>query len=579
MDRKWLVSRTNPEYVDYVSRVSSVSRPFAQVLINRGIKTPDQLDAFLNPRRALLSDPMDLPNLADALERIRTARDCGERVLVHGDYDADGTTAAAIMVEGLRHLGIESHYFIPNRDTHGYGFGARGIEYARQIGASLIITVDCGISSFEACAASKNLDIDVIITDHHEPVRRLAGEYPLSPDETSFVIPEAVAIVNPRLMTGASVLKDLSGAGVAFSVVRALLGTDSDDIVPFFDLAALGTAADVVPVFGDNRIMIKEGLRLIHAGQRPGLRALKEVSGIRSDSLRMASLYYAMIPRINAAGRIADATDVVTLMTTRSWPEAERIALQLNQLNLQRQQIEESVHQDALQNLQRIDVDRCGVIVLASEGWHQGVLGIVASRIAETYHKPTFILTIDHGVAKGSARSIPAFDICRGLSECRDLLIRFGGHRQAAGLSLSSDMIGDFTRTISEIARKTLSEDDFAPALCLDATMTIADVTMELTGEIARLEPFGFKNEEPLFGAKHLEVVEPRVVGNNHVKMHLRQHGRRLNAIGFDLGGEVESLSRPSRIDAAFCPMINEWNGSRYLQLNLKAFRPSLEPS
>lgn len=578
MHRKWLLNKTNPAYVDYVSRVASVSRPFAQVLIGRGIKTPELLDTFLNPRTSLLSDPMDLPDLGKALERIRAARDRSETVLVHGDYDADGTSATAIMVEGLKQLGIRTRYFIPNRETHGYGFGMHGIECARRAGASLIITVDCGISSFEACAVAKERNMDVIITDHHEPVRPHTGDPSASPEQMPFVIPGALAVVNPRLMTGTSALRDLSGAGVAFSVVRALLGSDSDEIIPFFDLAALGTAADVVPVFGDNRIIIKEGMRLIYSGQRPGIRALKEVSGIRNDSHRTAPLSFSMIPRINAAGRIADASVVVTLLTTESQAEADEIALRLNQLNLQRQQIEESVCRDALRLLERIDVERCNAVVLAAEGWHPGVLGIVASRIAEKHYKPTFVLAIDNGIAKGSARSIPPFDICRGLSECRDLLIRFGGHRQAAGLSLSSDMIGRFTQTISDIAGQTLSEEDLTPTLRLDAAVTMTEVTHELIDEIIRLEPLGFRNEEPLFGAKDLEVVEPRVVGNNHVKMRLKQHGKRLDTIGFDLGGEIESLTGATRIDAAFCPMINEWNGGRYLQLSLKAFRTSLEP-
>ncbi|HSB52028.1 MAG TPA: single-stranded-DNA-specific exonuclease RecJ [Dissulfurispiraceae bacterium] len=572
--RKWLVCRSNLEYVEYVSRLASVSLPFAQVLINRGIKTPEQIQTFLNPHREQLSDPMELPGIREAIERIRLAKERGEIVLIHGDYDADGISATAIMVEGLRQLGIESRYFIPNRGLHGYGFGAAGVECARKSGAALIITVDCGIGSFDACSEARRHGIDVVITDHHEPVRSPEPQ-DAGTETPACLTPEAVAVVNPRLMSGLSPLRDLSGAGVAFSIVRALLGPHSDAVFPLFDLAALGTAADVVPVFGDNRIMLREGMRLIHSRQRPGIRALKEVSGVRSDVIRTSILNFTLIPRINAAGRIDDATDVVTLLTTELWAEAERLALWLNELNARRQRVEESVYQEALQLLERIDVDRCGAIVLASEGWHPGVVGIVASRIAEEHQRPTFILAIEDGVAKGSGRSIPVFDMHHGLSRCSGLLTRFGGHRQAAGLSLSADMIETFTTAISGIALDALSKEDCTPSLRLDASVTLADVTTTLTAEIARLEPFGYGNEEPLFGARGLEAVVPRTVGNNHLKMHLKQESVSLDTIGFDMGGLLGSLGKGMRFDAAFLPLVNEWNGGRFLQLNLKALRRS----
>ncbi len=571
---KWLVSRSNLEYVEYVSRLASVSLPFAQVLINRGIKTPEQIQAFLNPHREQLSDPMELPGISEAIERIGLAKERDEIVLVHGDYDADGISATAIMIEGLRQLGIKSRYFIPNRALHGYGFGAAGVECARKSGAALIITVDCGISSFDACSEAKRHGIDVVITDHHEPVRS-TGPQGACTEDPAFLTPEAVTVVNPRLMIGPSPLRDLSGAGVAFSIVRALLGPRSDAVFPLFDLAALGTAADVVPVFADNRIMLREGMRLIHSRQRTGIRALKEVSGVRNGVIRTSILNFTLIPRINAAGRIDDATDVVKLLTTEVWAEAERLALWLNELNAKRQRVEESVYQEALQLLERIDVERCGAIVLASEGWHPGVVGIVASRIAEEHQRPTFVLAIEDGVAKGSGRSIPAFDMHQGLSRCSSLLTRFGGHRQAAGLSLSADLIETFTTTISGIALDALSEEDCTPALHLDASVTLADITTALTAEIARLEPFGYGNEEPLFGARGLEAVVPRTVGNNHLKMHLKQDSVSLDAIGFDMGGLLGSLGKGMRFDAAFLPLVNEWNGGRFLQLNLKALRRS----
>lgn len=594
---KWLVNRTNPEYVYYISRIASVSPAFAQVLINRGIKTHDQLYAFLNPAIDRLSDSCELPHIKIAIGRIRKAKSNGERILVHGDYDADGVTATAIMVEGLKKIGIDVHYFIPNRMAHGYGFGSAGIEKAREVGAKLIITVDCGITSFDAVSIANSLGIDVIITDHHEPIKKVIGKrqetigdeqqnpiaYSLSPIASSYELPDAVAVINPKLLTHNSELSNLSGAGVAFKLVTALFENNIDEVYELFDLAAIGTAADVVPVIGDNRIILKEGIKLIQSGERIGIRALKDTSGIRPDFFKTSFLYYVIIPRINAAGRMADANDVVRLLTTRSEAEAEELARWLGDLNSKRQEIEETVYNEALEMLEKIlsstflqrgtRGDLPFAIVLASEGWHHGVVGIVASRIAEQYYRPTFILSIENGVAKGSARSIPPFDIHHGLTLCKDVLKRFGGHKQAAGLSLSSGDIENFRAMISDVAANTLSEDDFVPSLHIDAAVNISDISTELIDEIARLEPFGYGNEEPLFGAKGLEVIQPRIVGNNHLKMHLRQNGRRIDSIGFDFGGLLNTVEDNALIDAVFLPTINEWDGGRYLQLNLKAIR------
>ncbi len=562
---RWLVNKTNPEYVDYLSRVSSVSAPFAQILINRGIKTPDDLASFLSPDINKLTDPFDLPGLTTAVARLRSARSRGERVLVHGDYDADGVTATAIMVEGLNAFGVDVHYFIPNRIRNGYGFGTAGVERAKEIGAHLVITVDCGITSFDAVSAAKAQGLDVIVTDHHEPLRSSEGGYS---------VPEALSVIDPKL-TGDARLTLLSGAGVAFKVIQGLFENKIGDVHHLLDLAALGTAADVVPVVGDNRVMLREGIALMRSGQRTGIKALKDVAGIKPDAFRASLLYYVLIPRLNAAGRIADARDVVRLLTTTSEAEAEILAQWLQGLNGMRQEIEESVHREALQMVDALDtVD--GPIVIASEKWHPGVIGIVASKIAEAFYRPTFVFSIENGIARGSARSIPPFDIYDGLTRCQGILRRFGGHRQAAGLSLRAEDIGRFRAAISGVILEGLTPDDLVPVLHLDAAVQISDVTLGLIEEISRLEPFGSGNEEPLLGAKGLRVMQPRVVGNNHLKMNLKQKGCSVNGIGFDLGSLLPSLDTAPLIDAAFLPILNEWDGGRYLQLNVKAIRPAV---
>jgi single-stranded-DNA-specific exonuclease len=570
--QRWLVSRTNPEYVSYIAGAASVSAPFAQVLINRGLKDPSRISSFLDPAVSGLSDPYDLPGMDKAVARIRAAAQRSQRVLVHGDYDADGVTATSIMVEGLRRLGIDTCYFIPNRMDHGYGFGEVGVQKAAETGAHLIVTVDCGITSFEAVTSANSLGIDVIITDHHEPALKQKPENG-SLDSAIFSLPEAVAVLNPKLRPSLTTAADLSGAGVALKLMQGLLGGNADNVAGFFDLAAIGTAADVVTVLDDNRIILREGIGLLRSGVRPGIRALREAAGMRPDFLRMSSLYYTLIPRLNAAGRMEDATDVVKLLTTDSEGEAGELALWLNRLNTRRQEVELRVYNEALEMAKTMDPS-AGAIVLASEGWHPGVVGIVASRVAEEYNRPAFVLSLKDGVASGSARSIPAFDIHRGLSRCGELLRRFGGHKQAAGLSLNACNLAAFGHMISEVVMETLSEDDFVPVLNIDAAVSLSDITVELINEITRLEPFGYGNEEPVFGARGLEALQPRIVGNNHLKMYLRQNAYRIDSIGFDLGGMLPGIEGNGPVDAAFYPTINEWNGGRCVQLNIKALRP-----
>ncbi len=343
------------------------------------------------------------------------------------------------------------------------------------------------------------------------------------------------------------------------------------------DLAALGTAADVVPVVGDNRIILKEGLKLIQSGVRPGIKALKEVAGIKPGSMRATALHFMLIPRINAAGRIADANDVVKLLLTDSDDEAMRLAEWLNGLNVRRQEIGESVFSEAMDMLQAsgIGPEGTGAIVVCKEGWHRGVLGIVAAKMTEIFYRPSFILSVEAGVARGSARSIPSFDIYHGLSRCNELLMTFGGHKQAAGLSLSSGDIDSFRDMISRLVLETVAEDDMVPVLRIDAPLKLSDVTADFVREITCLEPFGYGNEEPVFGAKRLEIVQSRIVGNNHLKMYLKQNGKGIDSIGFDLGGMLDEVGPGAMVDAAFVPMMNEWDGGRNLQLNLKSVRES----
>lgn len=591
MHRKWLVNKTNPEYVNYLSKAASISPTLAQICINRGLKTSEEVNSFLWPDISQLSDPFDICGMKTAVERIKAAVQNKERILVQGDYDVDGISATAIIFQALRMLGIICTYFIPNRIEHGYGFHKASIQKTKQFGATLIITVDCGITSFETANLCKKEGIDLIITDHHEPIRQSPPTHP-SPsrgegkgggESLDFLLPNALAVINPKLSHTQSSLSSLSGAGVALKLVHALSMVYSSrlTIQEYFDLAALGTIADVVVLTSENRLIVKEGLSRIENGKRPGLNALKRVSGIDEKIIRPNLLSFTLIPRMNAAGRVSDAHRVVELLLTDSEDESVQLASWLDSLNEERQRIEEAVYQEAIDKLNKKELGP--VIVLSSEKWHRGVIGIVASRITEQLYRPTCIISTEGDIARGSARSFPPLHLYKALEQCSEILTRFGGHEQAAGFELATRDINSFEARMTRIAKKVFDREDIVPMLEIDAEVDFSEIHFGLTREFKMLEPFGVGNPEPLLGSKGLEVIFPRVVKNNHLKMKLRQRNYALEAIGFDMAAVYDTLllnngsnaTQSTKVDAVFTPFINEWEGARYLQLNLKAIRPS----
>lgn len=592
MKRRWLLNKTNPEFIQYISKTASISPVFAQVLVNRGLKSAAAITDFLSPALTQLSDPLDIDGVPAAVKRIREAVKGNERIFVHGDYDADGVSATAIIYHTLKELGADCIYFIPERFSHGYGFHPHGVQKAKDAGASLIITVDCGITSFEAVAAANREGIDVIITDHHEPARnaRLTargagngtadsdggdeGSLPATGDPSAGEVrlPGAYAVINPKISSRGTAVENLSGAGVAMKLMNALCGDHPVDLTPLFDLATIGTIADVVPLTEENRVIVRNGLPFINKGSRPGIRALMKVAGVEGREVRAGRLAYSVIPRINAAGRLAASGDVVRLLTTESEDEAWEIAVWLDRLNTERQRIEEGIFQEALKKL---DIkDTSSAIVLSGQGWNEGVVGIVASRLAEKFSRPAVIFSVKGGIAKGSARSVPSFDICKALSDCSDLLISHGGHKQAAGVKLEASKLAAFEKRLRSIFGE-VREIESAAELTIDADLNLSEMNFGLIKELNMLEPLGLGNPEPLFGARRVNVLSPRIVGTKHVRMKLCQRSCRVDAIGFDMGGFIDKLDLYETIDAVFTPTVNEWNGGKYLQLVLRAFRPS----
>lgn len=562
MNHKWVVSRTNPEFLDHLSREASISRVFAQVLVNRGFKDAASIKDFLNPSMESLHDPFLMPDMDRAVLRLKTAHEKNETVLVHGDYDADGITSTALLVSVLRKIGIKTFYHIPNRMTEGYGFGDKGIEKALECGAGLIITADCGISSAKEVAVANSKGIDVIVTDHHEP-----------PEE----LPDAVAVVNPKRKDSEYPFKYLAGVGVVYKLAQALItkcqmSNIECQIEKLLDLVALGTIADSVALIGENRTFAAYGLEEIRREHcRPGLAALKEVAGVESD-IQSWRLSYTLIPRINAAGRLDDASEVVELLLTEEQSKAEEIAQHLDEQNMERKKIEASVLESALK---MIDSENPGsAIVLWSDEWHPGVIGIVASRLVGMFYRPVFLFSVKGSVAKGSARSIPPLNLYEAIVEGSDLLIAFGGHHQAAGLKILAKNLLAFREKMNGQVEKRLSPDEMLPVIAIDAALRFSDINFSIVRELDLLEPFGESNREPVFATKDIEIVNHRIVGKNHLKMRLRQNRKDMDAIGFNQGDMIEEIESASSLDVAFVPGINEWNGMKNLQLNVKAIRP-----
>ncbi len=560
---RWVLQKTNDEYLTYLSKKTGISRTLAQILINRGIKEPSQVKDFLNPSLSLLSDPFQIYGMEDAVLRIRDAIKNNERILIHGDYDADGLTATAMMVEGLRRLGADVHFFIPSRHLHGYGFNEPGLRRAKELGAALIITVDCGIKSFETARKAKDCGIDLIITDHHLPYLR----------DGLPVLPPAVSVVNPGITSPPnSESFYLSGAGIAFRLLEAVYGR-RDEIEEFLDLVTLGTVGDIVPLKGENRYILKQGLEILKGTTRPGIRALLEVSGMAGRDLTPSNLSFTLIPRLNAPGRMGSASEVVNLLLTSNESEAEGLAVLLDNLNRQRQTVEEEVYEEAQEFFRAKYNEIPDAIVLYKENWHPGVIGIVASRFQEEFYRPVFIFSIKDGIAIGSVRSIPEINIIDLLHSLEGFFIRYGGHRQAAGLRMHAKDLRDFEAALIDRIQHLLIGERPVPLLRIDAEVSFNEINFSLVRELQGLEPLGYGNEEPILGAKNLQSLEARVVGSGHLKLRLRQGGNEFDVIGFSMAELIDLTSGP--VDIAFSPAINDFNGKRSIQLRIRAIRRS----
>lgn len=535
----------------------------AQLLVNRGITEAKTAREFLYPELVNLHPPSKMKGISDAADRIKKAIDDGEKIWIYGDYDVDGITSVSLLMSCLKHLGADVDYYIPHRLDEGYGLTQEGIVELKENGCNLVITVDCGIGAVEEVRMANEAGMDVIITDHHEP----RGD-----------LPPALVTLNPKLEDCEYPFDGLAGVGVAFKLAQALMGDehgqDEDFLQGQLDLVTLGTIADVVPLMGENRIIAKYGLEVLNRMERVGIRALCEVAGVKEGSISGWAVGFQLGPRINAAGRLDTAHCAVQLLTTDSYEEALEIAQKLDEANRERQSIERSILAEASQQLQKYNLARERSLILASEGWHPGVVGIVASRLQERYYRPAIVISLEGEEGRGSARSIPEFDIFHALERCSHLLEKFGGHKAAAGLSIAKENIGKFRREFSQVVAETLDSDDLKPKVTIDVEATLSQLSLDVVEQFSLLEPHGLGNPRPLLALTGLSLRGlPRTVGKNgsHLQMTVSDGQNFLRTIGFNKGQlERELYDRDISLDLVCRPNVNVWNEARSVQLTVE---------
>jgi single-stranded-DNA-specific exonuclease len=561
-----LAEEPPPELVERLAQATSLPGNIVQILVNRGLDTPDDIERFLNPSLTELKDPFEMTGMQQGIERVIEALYNNERILIYRDYDVDGITATSLLYLVLNKLGANVDFYLPNRLTEGYGLSQEGIDLAKKQGVGLIVTVDTGMTAVEEVKYATSLGIDVVITDHHE-----AG----------MAIPEAYAIINSK-QPNCDYGGELSGVGVAYKFAQALyrrLNQDEGELYEHLDLVALGTSADIVPLVGENRILTKFGIRQIARTTKPGIKSLAFVSGLMGKEIGTGQVVFILAPRLNAIGRLGDARAAARLLSTRDERLASEIARRLDSENRRRKEIDEQTLNEALDQMREVvDVKKDRAIVLAREGWHQGVIGIVASRLVEKYHLPTIMIAISDGEGKGSARSIPGFHLCEALKECEHLLIRYGGHKYAAGLSIRPENIEEFRKKFKEVSAATLTSEDTAPKLHIDLEIELTDINDDFVSMIEQFSPFGPQNMRPIFLTRNCEVVgSPYVVGNNHLRMKVTKAGADLDVIGFGFGHMAKLLSdKGCLVDIVYALEFNTYHGVTKIQIRLRDIKPSM---
>jgi len=534
-----------------------------QILANRGISDPSQIELFLSNDRRLEADPFQLPDMPLAIFRTNQALYSGEKIAIYGDFDADGITATAILTQAIATLGGRVIPYIPKRSAEGYGLRTTALDKLQQQGVSLVITVDTGVTAIKEVAHARQNGLDVIITDHHLPLSEL---------------PPAIAVVDPKRSDSAYPFPDLAGVGVAFKFLQALIpdrkGPRQAIVNQSLDLVALGTVADMVPLYGENRYWVKSGLDLLNRTQRIGIKELMRCANLQPGKLDAQSISWTLGPRINAAGRIDNATTSYRLLVTENVQEANYLATELEKKNQERMKQTSELQNKACQALLAAGVEQ-PLLLTGGEDYSSGVMGLVAGRLADKFYRPVILLKIGHELTRGSGRSIDEFNLMVALEACSDLLSNYGGHTRAAGFSIPTSNLEQFKQRISTIAGETLLGLDLRPHIDIDAEVTLPMLAGDTYQKLQQLAPFGIGNPVPTFLSRRVEIIEQRLMGsqNEHVKLKVKQDGVTWDIVCFDFGQHCDELT--NLVDIVYNIELNRWNGTDTLRLNLLDFEPS----
>jgi len=559
LNKRW---RLTPPLPSDVQHSLAEYRPFEQeILFNRGIRTTKEVDAYFTFGISQDHDPFLMSGMDQAVERLQAAVVSGENIVIYGDYDADGVTATALLVDVLRRIGASVGHYIPNRFNEGYGLNNDALTKIRERGGELVITVDCGVRAVDEIEHAVSLGLDVIVTDHHQP---------------GTCLPPALAVINPSQRGDSYPFKELAGVGVAYKLAQALLRRLGEpEPTESLDLVAIGTVADIVPLYGENRQLVRMGLEQLNRTQRLGLRAIIETIGYEFGHLNTTTIGFGIGPRLNAAGRLDSAERAFNLLMAIEEMEAKHLANQLEEINRERQHITREMVEQA--RIQVVGKDPPPLLIIAIDpGFNQGVIGLAASRLVEEFYRPSIVAAYGEKVIRGSARSIPEFHITEALDECEDLLERYGGHSAAAGFSVRNERFDEFKQRINQVATEKLAEIELRPTLTVDAVVRFSDLDWSLHEFIERMEPCGYGNPFPVLAVQDVEVVSKRTVGaeGRHLKLTMRDEQKKVfDAIAFRQGHFYKDL--PQRVDLAFRLERNDYRGVSSLQLNVQNIRPA----
>lgn len=564
MNKKWEICEYDEELVKKIASENQVSELIATILVNREVVEKKDVEIFLNPTRNDFHNPYLMPDMEQAVTRLETAIQKNEKMIIYGDYDVDGVTSITVLKKFLKERGMTNvGHYIPKRLDEGYGLNKDAIQKIYEEGYKLIVTVDCGITGMEEIAYAYSLGMEVIVTDHHEPL-----------DE----IPKAVAVIDCKRKDSEYPFKGLAGVGVVFKLTQAIsqkLGLEEKEYLKYLDIVCVGTISDIVPLVDENRVISKLGLKLIAQTRCLGLKSLLDANVGKNSVINANTVSFGIAPRINACGRIGFEQEAVKLFMTENWVEARETTEKLNQYNRTRQEIEKNIFEEAKEIIEKNHMQNDNTIVIGKEGWHHGVIGIVASKITEIYFKPTILVGFEDGIGKGSGRSVPGFDLHEALHSLGGYLEKYGGHEMAVGVTVKQEKFQEFAEKLEERAKEAHTEQ-IVPIISIDKEITPKELTIEMAESLLELEPYGTSNKTPIFLIKGLKIDSIRtLVEGKHLKLTLQDGTNIINCIGFNLGNYADEFLLGDKVDIIGNVEINVFNNIKNIQINLKDMRKS----